>query len=52
MENNFNTVTLTDTSMAPSIGKRLVVDTDGTLIVEDSLSIEFIEQTHISSWRP
>lgn len=46
MENNFNTVTLTDTSMAPSIGKRLVVDTDGTLIVEDSLSIEFIEQTH------
>lgn len=40
MDNLFNIVTVVDTSMAPTIGKRLIVDTDSTLLVEDSISID------------
>lgn len=40
MDDMFNIVTVVDTSMAPTIGKHLVVDTDSTLLVEDSISIE------------
>jgi hypothetical protein len=44
MDDAFNIITLTDTSMSPTIGKRLIVDSDSTLIVEDSISIEIKEQ--------
>src|SRR5699024_4593126 len=40
MDNLFNIVTVVDTSMSPTIGKRLIVDTDSTLLVEDSISID------------
>lgn len=44
MNDLYNIITLVDTSMSPSIGKRLVVDSDSTLIVEDSISVEILEQ--------
>lgn len=40
MNDEFNIITIVDTSMTPTIGKRLIVDTDSTLIVEDSITIE------------
>ena len=44
MDDVYNIITVTDTSMSPTIGKRLIVDSDSTLLVEDDINIEFKEQ--------